>query len=289
MIASVTTLDPPFPVPCGWVGRRENAHRALTTRTPVALVDAGVDEGLRQINWPIGSALYVPLVGRSGGIGVIAMYRRQAGEFPPQHVKLAELFAARAAVAVENSRLLDQTRADAQTKAILLRELNHRVKNNLAGIVGLLSTSPRDLPDDSRRWLDRVIDRIETMARVHELFVGGATTVRLPELIRNAVETIETIRPPGVTIRTRAEQPDNVVIEVIDDGGVGAGVAAGNATPQAAVMSRTKKTTHEPGIGLSLVRGLVSRELHGEFDLRTRPEGGTVATIRLSGAERNGA
>jgi len=48
-------------------------------------------------------------------------------------------------LAEENARLLGQSRKDAETKAILLHEVNHRVKNNLAAIIGLLQLELRYL------------------------------------------------------------------------------------------------------------------------------------------------
>ena len=258
----------------------------------------------------------------------MGLYRRESGTFPPEQVKLAELFAARAAVAVQNFRLLEQTRADAQTKAILLRELNHRVKNNLAGIIGLLSTAPPELPADCRQWLDRVTDRIDAMAHVHELFVNGVTAVGLPELIRSSVAAVLAIRPPGVvvqfelagqeiqlrsdraitlamvmhelcfnalrhgvgesgtiTIQSRVELDGRIRIDVMDDGGLS---SRENCNQDDSVIATVKQVTQgKSGIGLSLVRGLVGRELRGEFQLQTRLDGGTTATIYLSRADRN--
>src|SRR5512139_3742624 len=43
----------------------------------------------------------------------------------------------------ENARLLEQARRDAQTKTTLLHEVNHRVKNNLASIIGLIRAQER--------------------------------------------------------------------------------------------------------------------------------------------------
>ncbi len=327
-LSSVTQLDPPFPLAVGTIGRRAHIDRALQTRQPVIIADAASAPDMAVIHWPVGSALYVPLIADNQVIGVMGLYRRESGTFPPEQVKLAELFAARAAVAVQNFRLLEQTRADAQTKAILLRELNHRVKNNLAGIIGLLSTAPRKLPADCQQWLNRVIDRIDAMSRVHELFVNGVTAVGLPELIRSSVGAVLAIRPPGVvvqfelagqeiqlrsdraitlamvmhelcfnalrhgvgetgtiTVQSRFELDGRIRIDVMDDGGLNNGESCSQGD---GIVTAVRQITQEKGgIGLSLVRGLVGRELRGEFELQTRPGGGTTATIYLSRADRN--
>jgi two-component sensor histidine kinase len=84
---------------------------------------------------------------------------------------------------------------------MLLRELNHRVKNNLAGIVGLLSAGCPELSEQAQRWLDRAIARIETLARAHELFVGTSSELGLADLIGKTLEPIRAIKPAQVQIK----------------------------------------------------------------------------------------
>jgi two-component sensor histidine kinase len=172
-------------------------------------VDAKNDVGCsRHMNelMGAGSVAYVPLPARDGRpIGVLVALRRQAGEFAPEQLEMARLFAARAGAAIESARLYEQTRHDAQTRAMLLQELNHRVKNSLSGIVSLLSIGEPDMPPDARQWLSRVIERIRTMARTHELFVAGAKTTRLRELVQQTLPSLEVIKPPGVAIRTELD------------------------------------------------------------------------------------
>jgi two-component sensor histidine kinase len=100
----------------------------------------------------------------------------------------------------QQQRLNQQVRRDADAKAILLRELNHRVKNNLAGIVGLLSAGAPDLSDEAQQWLDRAIARIETLARAHELFIGTSSKLGLADLITKTLEPILAIKRAGVRI-----------------------------------------------------------------------------------------
>jgi PAS domain S-box-containing protein len=69
----------------------------------------------------------------------------------------------------ELSRLYEQTRKDAETKTILLREINHRVKNNLAMIFSLL-TLQSELIDDpgAKSAFVNTRQRIHSMAIIHE-------------------------------------------------------------------------------------------------------------------------
>jgi two-component sensor histidine kinase len=101
---------------------------------------------------------------------------------------------------LQQQRLNQQIRQDADAKAMLLRELNHRVKNNLAGIVGLLSAGVPELSEQAQEWLDRAIARIETLARAHELFVGTASELGLADLVSKTLAPIWAIKPAEVQI-----------------------------------------------------------------------------------------
>ena len=150
-----------------------------------------------------GSVIYLPLL-RTGGqvMGTLVLIRHAAGPFRSEQLNLAEMFTSRAAAAIENAQLLDQTRNDAEAKTMLLRELNHRVKNNLASIITLLSLEEPEFSPAARQWLNRAIDRIRTMARTHDLFAGGIDRVPLVELVEQMIPSLSVVKPPGVDIRT---------------------------------------------------------------------------------------
>ena len=63
--------------------------------------------------------LAVPLTGRAGVLGVLDIAAGQHRTFTPQHIRLAELFAAQAAVALENLQLVDDSRRRAAELAVL--------------------------------------------------------------------------------------------------------------------------------------------------------------------------
>jgi len=78
-------------------------------------------------------------------------------------VLLAEIFrrAVADAAAERESRI--------EERDLLLRELDHRVKNNLAGMVGLIQLQRRRATDPSAiRELDTAVNRIESLAAAHD-------------------------------------------------------------------------------------------------------------------------
>ena len=66
--------------------------------------------------------------------------------------------------------ITDRVEAE-QENTILLQEVHHRVKNNLAIVSGILSLELDDISDESysRLPLERSINRIHSIAKVHEL------------------------------------------------------------------------------------------------------------------------
>ena len=161
----------------------------------------------------IGSVLYVPLMGEGRDVqGILSLMRRRRGTFDDEQIRMAQVFAARAAAAIHAAKLYDQTRRTAETNAILLRKLNHRVKNNLSGIVALLSVNTPQMPGPARQWLDRAIHRIDTMARAHDLFSGGMSGVGITELIETTLATVMSAKGEDVRIETELQGVDDAML-----------------------------------------------------------------------------
>jgi GAF domain-containing protein/anti-sigma regulatory factor (Ser/Thr protein kinase) len=310
-----------------------NAGRAMASREPLVMEDARLDPGIPdefKRRFRIGSIVYLPLF-RSDGepLGLLVLVRHAPGPFDKARIETARVFATRAASAIENAQLLEQTRKDADTKAMLLRELNHRVKNNLAGIVALLSMGRPPMPQAAGHWLDRVTDRVRVMAGAHQLFVGDSGSVRIAALVERMLSSLSVARAPGVEmrvehgipkdaglpaeqaislamalhelcynaivhglggrggtviLRTRESAPGRFAVDVIDDG---AGPSAAPAVDSSGSNGNVDGDFNgegdgdHSGIGLEIVKGLVTRELRGKFSLDSARDGtvGTVATV----------
>jgi two-component sensor histidine kinase len=96
-------------------------------------------------------------------------------------------------LAEENARLLGQSRQDADTKAILLHEVNHRVKNNLAAIIGLLQMELRYLDaaqkSPYRLLVQDLTSRIQSLALVHNLLSASLwSPLSLEKLAQNVMQ-----------------------------------------------------------------------------------------------------
>jgi two-component sensor histidine kinase len=73
-----------------------------------------------------------------------------------------------------NAQLYEQARDDADIKAALLQELNHRVRNNLAAISGFLEMElSRSEPGSAQDVLQRATARVRSMAIVHDVLASN--------------------------------------------------------------------------------------------------------------------
>ncbi|HEV8291343.1 MAG TPA: GAF domain-containing protein, partial [Tepidisphaeraceae bacterium] len=159
--------------------------------------------------------IMIPLRVENRSIGIMALSDSRPRKFTDADKRLARLLGSQASVILAKNQLYEQMREglerqkqlveqsgrDAEAKAILLRELHHRVKNNLAGIVGLLSMHEPDLPASAQQWLQRVRERIGTMARAHDLFSGGIERVNLQQLVQQVLPSLSVLTPPGVAVK----------------------------------------------------------------------------------------
>ncbi len=101
----------------------------------------------------------------------------------------------------DNLRLLAQARRDAETKTLLLNEVNHRVKNNIASIIGLLEMETvREInsPVDYQLALTDLRNRISGLAAVHDILSSNQwSPVQLDLFVRKIIENAASSSPIG--------------------------------------------------------------------------------------------
>lgn len=93
---------------------------------------------------------------------------------------------------LELQRLYEQARQDAAIKEELLREINHRVKNNLMAISGLILAEQHYAPVEERaivgQALERLDWRVRSLAEVHHfLSQTGWSPVPLNDLVQRII------------------------------------------------------------------------------------------------------
>ena len=166
------------------------AGAVVSTRSPIMLeanTEADVKERFPELvnSYRAGLLSYmaVPLFSRDGVIGVLYLASKIRGIYTQRHLELLERIGGQIAGAIASSRLYselvqadeslrvsdEQTRNSLAEKEVLLREINHRVKNNLQIISSLLNLQSRDIKDPEALHSFQVSqDRIRAMAMVHD-------------------------------------------------------------------------------------------------------------------------
>ncbi|HET9496224.1 MAG TPA: GAF domain-containing protein [Chloroflexia bacterium] len=157
------------------------------------------------------SLFVVPLVAPRGIMGGICLYNIEEKNFEEDQVRLLDAFAREAAIAVENARLYDAALRGLQTKSAMLQEMNHRVRNNLQTVAGLLSMQLRRIPaeSDGAAALKESISRVQSIAAVHDLMMSGdgeVESIRLYELARKIADgVVSTLIKPGFKLSLNIE------------------------------------------------------------------------------------
>lgn len=117
----------------------------------------------------IRSWLGVPMIVGEKVVGVLTVDRAKVEPFTREEVQLVSTFAAHVAAAINNARLYQDLARSAEMREYLLRELHHRVKNNMQLVSSILSLQGRTLEDSRAREVLRELQlRVRSLGLVHE-------------------------------------------------------------------------------------------------------------------------
>ena len=142
------------------------ADRVIAARRPITIENlederpAREDDPIRQEH--LVSLLAVPLVVREKAIGVLSCYTNRPRAFTEGDIALFSTLANQTALAIENARL--------GTNAAIVREMHHRIKNNLQTVAMLLKMQALSGEQLSARDVLQIsVNRILSIAAVHEI------------------------------------------------------------------------------------------------------------------------
>ena len=297
----------------GWV-----AHHGESLNVPDTRIDS---RHFKEIDRIIGielvSVLSVPLKIKKNTIGVFQVGDTTSVRFDSADLVLVESLASVAAVAIENTRLYEQANQDAKTRAILLQEVNHRVKNSLATITGIIyiEQSHAQRAGDERSLaavMDDLANRIKGLSTVHQMLSDSNwSPLPLRELTRQVIDSALQGSPPGryvlldvfstapVVLGPKEAHNMAIVINELSTNVIK------YATPPKETTQITVRIAPEPdgetvlfefrddgpgfpeavlqsdghNVGLYLVENTVCYTLHGEITLHN--DNGAVVTIRF--------
>lgn len=260
----------------------------------------------------INTYVNVPLIVQGELIGSLNIAADCPNAFSAEDLDIAEEIAISVAIAIQHARLYEQAQQDAETKARLLHEVNHRVKNNLAAIVGLLYIEQHHLKNQPtcQGIISDLINRVEGLATVHHLLSESHwSPVPLTDVAEQIIHSVLQTLPPGHRIVPQVfadrfitvtpKQANNLAM-VINELATN---TVKHAVPQQPVVSIQVNISQEdeivvleyrddgPGfpasiletkqgnIGIYLIENIVRGDLHGDVSFRN--EHGGVVTVRF--------
>ena len=157
-------------------------------RTPELLVEHGIRR-----------AMNVILQGDGSPFGVLEVDSRSEGEFTEQDVGFLQGAANILGMAIEQQRYQSKLQAALDRHQILLKEVNHRVKNSLQVVSSMLHLQANDVgnPDLSER-LKEASSRVNAVGRAYERLAYNADYehIDLVAYLREVVDDLETFVAP---------------------------------------------------------------------------------------------
>jgi GAF domain-containing protein len=175
----------------------DNLHEAQEFRPPDLLRDHGIV-----------SLVNVPVMMNGLTWGVLEVDSSEPTSFDEWDVSflstLANMMGTCLALYEAQQKTIEeraQRERDRAQSDIIVRELQHRIKNNLQIIVAFLSRKIRDNPPQLREMLNSVIGRVQAIALAHDLLsLGGqAGSVEFANYLRSLCANVDPQRP-DVTI-----------------------------------------------------------------------------------------
>jgi two-component sensor histidine kinase len=152
------------------------------------------------------SSLNVPLLAEAGIVGVLEVDHIEPKNFTEDDVSFLTGLASVVGQSIRLRRAIDETERGLEEKNFLLREMNHRIKNNLSLVSSMLMLAARRSPSDQvRETLRDSVSRINNIALVHDrlqLATGLSTQVPAGEHFGSLALLLGTLMPPGVVLTT---------------------------------------------------------------------------------------
>ncbi len=250
------------------------------------------------------SFLSVPVSVRGKTIGAFNCYMSSVHTFTRQEVELFSTLANQTALALENANLA--------MSSMLVREMHHRIKNNLQMVAMLLRLQLRDANTlSSSDVLHQTINRILSIAAVHEaLSQEGFRLIGVRGLIQQAAhQATQNMLHPNKAIEIKIEGGDlrlpsqpattlaiavNELIqnalehgfEDVDEGSVRVVLSEDDAHYEIRVEDNggglPKNFKQSDSLGLQIVESMIVEDLRGEFTIANRRgKRGTVAMLRI--------
>lgn len=211
------------------------------------------------------------------------------------------------AVIIRDITWMRQQEKELILKSVAIKEMHHRVKNNLQTIASLLRLQARRTDsDETKTVLDETMNRILSIAATHQLLAqSGVDYVKIGEVILNIKNNVTRyfFRPQtkidvileGDDFEVESDIATSVALvvnEVLQNSFKYAFINRNSGiirivVSKGSLYSKIKisdngcgfdvKRMKQEGLGLNIVRSLVEDKLHGNLKIKSNKQGTTVS------------
>ena len=168
-------------------------------RTPELLIEHGIRR-----------AMNVILQGDGSPFGVLEVDSRSEGEFSEKDIAFLQGAANILGMAIEQQRYQRKLQSALARHQILLKEVNHRVKNSLQVVTSMLHLQASAVGDpELSDHLNEASTRISAVGRAYERLAYNADyeNINLVSYLREVIDDLETAVAP---CKVRLEAPDEI-------------------------------------------------------------------------------
>ncbi len=168
------------------VSQNPLAQEALSGRP--AIVHETADDSRLQyarqvLDEGIHSLVVVPIVGRSGPLGILRVYADQPRRFTDADAQFVMAIARQGAVAIENAMAHETLQSAEAERAQFVRTVTHELRSPVGGAQSLLRVLLKQMSGELNPTQQDIIHRVETrldslMALINDLLALAATTTR---------------------------------------------------------------------------------------------------------------
>jgi two-component system, sensor histidine kinase PdtaS len=150
------------------------------------------------------ASLNVPLRTDRGNFGVLEVDNTAPCTFTADDINFLTGLGNTVARAVELRRAMNAMEAAFKEKELLIREMNHRIKNNLSLVAAILSLQARRSTDSEvREQLGNAVTRVNNFALVHDrlqLFTSSVAKVDAASHFEELCGMLRSLLPAGVVL-----------------------------------------------------------------------------------------
>jgi PAS domain S-box-containing protein len=114
---------------------------------------------------------------------------------------------------VTEQRVAEQARFDAAVlqREMLVKEVHHRIKNNLQGVVGLLQQTAARRPEVAS-LISEAVGQVQAIAQVHGLQVGVTGPLRIKPLIEAITASVQRTFGRAITVQVEGTPPQRFAL-----------------------------------------------------------------------------